>query len=149
MNCYFNEGLLPDEYVEESFRRLLTIKSGTVGEAFSKVAKEISTEYRENYYDYVYELEGYINEVIRQNTSEYFTLMEAIPLAVEAYLLDIFRDNIYTFLENYLELWFYEHGLSSQEVQAINLPRIIGYADNNTSLFRLRKKAKKYLPDAC
>lgn len=149
MKPYYNEGLLPDEYVEEAFKRLLTIKKGTVGEAFLKVAKEMSLEYRENYYDYVYELEGFINEVIRQNTSEYFTLMEAIPLAVEAYLLEVFHDNIYTFLENYLENLFIEQGLSSQEVKALNLLWLIGYADNNTSLFKLRRNAKKYLPNAC
>lgn len=149
MKPYYNEGLLPDEYVEEAFKRLLTIKKGTVGEAFLKVAKEMSLEYRENYYDYVYELEGFINEVIRQNTSEYFTLMEAIPLAVEAYLLEVFHDNIYTFLENYLENLFIEQGLSSQEVKALNLLRLIGYADNNTSLFKLRRNAKKYLQNAC
>ena len=47
MKPYYNEGLLPDEYVEEAFKRLLTIKKGTVGEAFLKVAKEMSLEYHQ------------------------------------------------------------------------------------------------------
>ena len=58
MKKYFNEGLLPDEYVEEGFRRLLEIRKGTIGEAFRKVAREMSVEYRENYYDFIYELES-------------------------------------------------------------------------------------------
>lgn len=53
MKKYFNEGLLPDEYVEEGFRRLLGIRKGTIGEAFRKVAREMSVEYQENYYDYI------------------------------------------------------------------------------------------------
>lgn len=148
MKQYFSEGLLPYEYVEEAFNQLLTIKSGTIGEAFSKVAKVMSLEYREQYYDYIYELEPYINEFIRQNTSASFTLMEAIPLAVESYLLDVFHDNLYTFLENYVEKMLFEQGLSKPEVDALNIPWFIGYADNGTSLVKLRRNAKKLIPTA-
>lgn len=78
MKNYFNEGLLPDEYVEEGFRRLLEIRKGTIGEAFRKVAREMSVEYQENYYDFIYELEGYINEILRERTSLDMTMAEVL-----------------------------------------------------------------------
>lgn len=40
MKKYFNEGLLPDEYVEEGFRRLLEIRKGTIGEQMVYYSKK-------------------------------------------------------------------------------------------------------------
>ncbi|MBR4982030.1 MAG: hypothetical protein IKY94_05685 [Lachnospiraceae bacterium] len=41
----------------------------------------MSVEYQENYYDYIYELEGYINEVLRERTSLDMTMAEVISKA--------------------------------------------------------------------
>ena len=121
MKKYFNEGLLPDEYVNEGFNRLMKIKKGTIGEAFRKVAREMSVEYQENYYDYIYELEGYINEVLRERTSLDMTMAEVLSKAVETCFMEVFYDNTYTFLENYLEKMFLSQGYSQKEVDSMNI----------------------------
>lgn len=147
MKKYFNEGLLPDEYVEEGFRRLLEIRKGTIGEAFRKVAREMSVEYQENYYDYIYELEGYINEVLRERTSLDMTMAEVISKAVETYLMDVFYDNTYTYLENYLEKMFLAQGYSQKEVDSMNMSTLFDLVDNRTTLFHIKKTAKRRWKD--
>ena len=147
MKKYFNEGLLPDEYVEEGFRRLLEIRKGTIGEAFRKVAREMSVEYQENYYDFIYELEGYINEILRERTSLDMTMAEVLSKAVETYLMDVFYDNTYTFLENYIEKMLLSQGYSQKEVDSMNLSTLFDLVDNRTSLFHIRKTAKRRCKD--
>ena len=58
MKKYFNEGLLPDEYVEEGFRRLLEIRKGTIGEAFYNLVTIFK-----NIFIYCYD-----EELIQENT---------------------------------------------------------------------------------
>ena len=147
MKKYFNEGLLPDEYVNEGFNKLMKIKKGTIGEAFRKVAREMSVEYRENYYDYIYELEGYINEVLRERTSLDMTMAEVISKAVETYLMDVFYDNTYTYLENYLEKMFLAQGYSQKEVDSMNMSTLFDLVDNRTTLFHIKKTAKRRWKD--
>ena len=148
MKDFYSEGLLPREYINESFKRLLTIKSGTIGEAFERIAEEMSVEYREQYYDYLFELEGYVNEIIRQSPSKDFTLMHAIPPAVKNYLLDVFHDNIYTYADIIMEQCLEEQGLTKKQIEDLNVRWIISYVDENTSIRRLRKIAKKQIPIA-
>lgn len=149
MKEYYKDGLLPEAYIEEAFKRLQTIKSGTVGEAFAKTAQTFASECREDFYNYTYELEGYINDLIRKNTSTTATLGEIIERAVSDYLLDVFHDNLYTYLENHLETLFLEEGFPSEDLAKLNLLALIGYADNSTSIARLRKRARRYMKQAC
>lgn len=149
MKEYYKDGLLPEAYIEEAFKRLQTIKSGTLGEAFEKTSQTFARECREDFYNYTYELEGYINELIRKNTSTTATLGEIIERAVADYILDIFHDNLYTYLENHLEMLFLEEGLLPEDLAKLNLLSLIGYADDSTSIARLRKRARKYIKQAC
>lgn len=149
MKAYFKDGLLEEAYIEEAFKRLQTVKSGTVKEAFEKTAKAFASEYREDFYGSTYELEGYINDLIRKNTSATITLGEIIESAVVEYLLDIFHDNLYTYLENHVEALLSEDGFQEEDLAKINLLAIIGYADNDTSIAKLRKRARKYIKQAC
>lgn len=148
MKEFFSEGLLPKEYILESAKRLLAIKSGTIGEAFERIAEEMSVEYREQYYDYLFELEGYVNEIIRQSPHKDFTLMHAIPPAVKNYLLDVFHENIYTYADLIMEQYLAEQGLTKKQIKDLNIRWIVSYVDNTTSIRKLRKLAKQQLPKA-
>lgn len=145
---YFSEGLIPDFYIEEAFKRLLKIKSGTINEAFYKISEEMADEFREDYYDYLYHLEPYVNSVIRTNLSSHITLWESVRIAVEDYYYDVFRDNIYTYADDIVEQCLMENGLSKPQIDAMNIRWLVSYVDGNTSIRRLRKLAKKQLPKA-
>ena len=67
MKAYFNEGILPMEFLDETFSRMLLNKKGTVREIFEKAVKEVITEYEQELYECSYMLEGYINEVARES----------------------------------------------------------------------------------
>lgn len=150
MKAYFNEGILPMEFLDETFSRMLLHKKGTVKEIFEKVVKEVTTEYEQELYECSYMLEGYINEVVRETQStEDFTLTTVIREAGVRCLRDCLHDNLYTFLENYIELMLYLKRVPAEVITALPKWEVLGYVTEETTLEEVQKKVTEYLKFVC
>lgn len=138
------------EFLDETFSRMLLNKKGTVREIFEKAVKEVITEYEQELYECSYMLEGYINEVARESEStEEFTLTAVIREAGVRCLRDCLHDNLYAFLENYIELMLYAKHISPKVIAVFPKWEVLGYVTEDTALEEVQKKVNEYLKFVC
>lgn len=150
MKEYFNEGILPMEFLEETFSRMLSHKKGTVREVFESAVKEVLTEYEQELFECSYMLEGYINEVAREvESTKEFYMTEVIQEAGVRCMSDCLHDNLYTFLENYIELMLYAKGVSAEVIATIPKWEVLGYVSEEITLDEVRDKVEQYLKFVC
>lgn len=136
MQDYFYEGLLPDDVIPNlMFRRMLDIRKGTLKEACEKAAREVITENKDLVYSYAYWLEAYVDEYLREGKN--LTLWNALKYSMFDYLVNVcLHDNIYTYLENYVEALLYEHGFTATQIASLHsyLLRFVDYELYDTRL---------------
>ena len=51
MKEYFNMGILPTEFLNETFDRMLSSKKGTIKKSFERNVKKVLNEYEQELYD--------------------------------------------------------------------------------------------------
>lgn len=150
MKKYYCDGLLPEVYLAEAFERLYYTDCNTIGEAFNKMANEIAKEYSNDWYNYIYEMEPYANDVVRNEVlPEPFCISDALECGVRNYLLQTFYDNIYTFMENYTEMKMLSMGVKEELIRKMNILEFVGYSDKDTSLKKLSKRIKTLVHNTC
>lgn len=145
---YIYESILPDSYIgNQMFEKMLNIRKGTLQEACISAAKEVISENREIIYGYAWHLENEIDGYLKECRKGQATLWEALEIAMTGYLSgEVFRNNIYTFLENYVEYLLYEKGILPSDVESIRsyLLRFVWYEGADTDLNYIVKKVDKF-----
>lgn len=148
MQEYFNDGLLPDGYIQDlMFSKMLEERTGTVYEACTKAAKEVIDEHKELLYSYSWELEGYADLYLECCRKGKATLWKALEYAMYIYLVDeVLKYNVYTFLENYVELRLLQSGVKKREIDGIRsyLLRFVDYNLLDTDIGQINLQVKRY-----
>ena len=99
----------------------------------------VSTVMGTLYFESSYMLEGYINEVAREaESTEDFSLTEAMREAGTRCLKDCLHDNLYTFLGNYIELMLYSKRMSAEFIATFPKWELLGYVPEETTLEEVR-----------
>ena len=145
---YIYESILPDSYIgNQMFEKMLNIRKGTLQEACISAAKEVICDNREIVYGYAWHLENDIDEYLKDCRKGQATLGEALEKAMTTYLTgEILKNNVFTFLENYVECLLYEKGLVPSDIEGIRsyLLRFVWYEGIDTDLTYIVKKVDKY-----
>lgn len=146
MKNYYNEGILSYEFLLETFCRMLPYRKGRLNEVLDKVAKEVLSEYEEELYECSYTLEGYINEITRELPDiKNYSLREVIHEAGLRCLRQDFHDNLYTFLENYVEFRLSTQGVSAEVIDSIPVYEVIGYVNEGDCFEVIWSRIEEYL----
>ena len=141
---YFSEGLLPYTYIETSFEKLGKVQKGNLKSAMERVAKEMWLTYETEFYRYTYELEGYINSIVARQKDKEFSLQKILEIAVYEYFLEVFHDNVYTFLEHYIRRMLAANGI--QKVKEGDVYSLIGYVEEDKyNISDMKRRVIKYV----
>lgn len=141
---YIYESILPDSYIgNQMFEKMLNIRKGTLQEACISAAKEVISENREIIYGYAWHLENEIDGYLKECRKGQARLWDALENAMTEYLVgEILANNIFSFLENYVECLLYEKGFTTSYVESIRsyLLRFVWYEGIDTDLAYSVKK---------
>lgn len=143
---YFCEGVLPYDYVETAFEKLGRVQKGRLMSAMVKTSREMWNLYEREFFRYTYELEGYINSIAASQPDKNFRLQKILEEAVHQYFLDLFHDNIYTFLEGYVKKILIANGIVEKEIKEADIYSLIGYVDEEEyNISDLKRRVCKYV----
>lgn len=146
MKEYFNMGILPTEFLNETFDRMLSSKKGTIKKSFERNVKKVLNEYEQELYDYTYLLEGYINEIVRETDStKGFYLSHVIKESGKRCLRDCLHDNIYTFIENYIDQMLRHKRVSDETLATFPMQMVLYYANEDTTFEEIHKRVEEVL----
>lgn len=147
---YFSDGLLPDSYIETAFAILGKVQKGKLKSAMERTATEMWNAYERDYFRYTYKFEAYINNIALREEQKEFSLRNILKTAVEEYFMEVFHDNIYTFLEHYVREMLEESGI--RNVNQKDIYGLIDYVDEEVyKICDLRRRVKAYIrkKEAC
>ena len=145
---YIYESIQPDSYIgNQMFEKMLNIRKGTLREACISVVKEVINENRELVYGYAWQLEQGIDDYLKDCRKGKARLWDALENAMTEYLVgEILANNIFSFLENYVECLLYEKGLTTSDIERIRsyLMRFVWYEGIDTDLNYIVKKVDEF-----
>ena len=146
MKNYFNEGLIPMEVIEELFERMMLSRRGTILKSFEKNVKKVISKYEQELFSCSYMIEGYINEVAREvEDEEVVNLKPVIQEACKRCLRDCLHDNVYTFVENYIEMLLYDKRVSKEVIASFHMGKVMDFVSEKTTFNEIHKRVKKYV----
>lgn len=151
MKKYFNEGLLPQELIEDMFDSMMIHRTGKIMEHFIIDAKKSINKYILKVYANTYLLEGYINEVAKEEEwSEDFSLKKVIEEAALRALKDCLHDNIWTLTDNYVFNQLTKMNLPKHELIKYQVTKVIDWIDENQITYdEINEKIKEYVNSVC
>ncbi|MBE5851896.1 MAG: hypothetical protein E7299_02940 [Lachnospiraceae bacterium] len=150
MKEYFNMGILPTEFLNETFDQMLSSRKGTIRESFERSVTQVLDEYEQELYECSYLLEGYINEVVRETDStKNFYFNSVIKEAGKRCLRDCLHDNIYSFMENYIYQMLFHKRVDDETLATFHMREALYYADEETTFEEIRARVERLLLSIC
>lgn len=136
MNNLYYENLIPNIFLDKCVMKLIFKKSGTIIDVFQEVALEVAKENLFELYTYTYELEGYINDIIRNNDNIAY-LSDMIMLSTRDYLVENLMVNVYSIMIENITKMLDENGYG-ELIGSINFYSELGYIDGNSNIRKIR-----------
>lgn len=151
MKKYFNEGLLPQELIEDMFDSMMIHRTGKIMEHFIVDAKKSILKFKNLLYDNTYLLEGYINEVAKEKEwSEDFCLGKVIEEATLRALRECLHDNIWTFADNYTYKHLSNMCVSKKKLAEYDITKVIDWiTEEEITYEEINEKIKEYAKNVC
>ena len=152
MKEYISPRLIPIEFLNEIFDKMLSYSKGTVAEAFEECLETVLDKYEQELYECSYYLEGDINQIIRTLKNDdiiNFSFKSVIKEAGKRCLRDSLKENIYNFLENYIEHRLYLQRFSSKAISSFPMQRACYYATPDITFSEIDERIQEVMNFVC
>lgn len=146
MKTYFYDGLLPDKYLNEAFEMFFGYEHGLIENVFEQIGREISKKhYKEIATDYLWELEGHINEVVRNKSYsnyDYFDFETVVKMAIKYYLIEMLETNSTELIANKAEIYLVEYGFAPEDIYCLNTYSLTAHVTVQHTISNIREACK-------
>ncbi len=146
MQSYVYDGFLRDSIIPDlMFQKMIYFKKGTVRDAFEQAVDEILADEQELIFDYAYSLEYYIDDYFRSSGTT-GKVATALNNGMREYLFDCLKANLYTFLENRVEVELTACGFSGKAIESLHssLLRFVEYQFLETRLDIIASNVERF-----
>lgn len=152
MKEYITPRLIPIEFLNETFDKMLSCYEGTVADAFENCLENTLDKYEQELYECSYYLEGYINEIVQElneNDMLNFSFKSVIREAGKRCLRASLKENLYNFLENYIEHTLYLQRFSAKAISSFPMSKACYYATPQITFSEIDARIQEVLNPVC